>query len=143
MLNGFGKVMWFLCILFFYSLLGCVNICIYKIKKLYWQCLLIFFWFFRQLSTGVPYPNLFYTGNADDVINADDISDSYTLSPTMTIPFLAAVYSLEGKYLHTVPLTGSLLQLCNTDQTTADAAYIFGTYYSKSVINLPLWHILL
>ena len=87
----------------------------------------------HSFSRGVPYQLLYFTDDPEDVINANDIPDSYTLTPPMTIPFEAAVHALDGKFLGTVPLTDGLLQLCDTTETIANAAYIFGTYYSYTV----------
>ncbi|PVD20536.1 hypothetical protein C0Q70_18692 [Pomacea canaliculata] len=87
-------------------------------------------------------PQLYFTGYASDVIDSQDISDSYTMTPPMTIPFVAVIYSLNGKYLKTEALTDGLLQLCDTTATLANAAYVFGTYYSYScsIKALKLWN---
>ena len=47
------------------------------------------------------------------------------------------MHSLDGRYLGNVPLTDGLLQLCDTTETIANAAYVFGTYYKYSVSRPP------
>ncbi|XP_076448752.1 meckelin-like [Babylonia areolata] len=89
----------------------------------------------------VPYQILYFWDRPEDVITSTDIPDSYTLTPPMAIPFRAMVYSLEGEFLRSAPLTDGLLQLCDSTETTANAAYIFGTYYKYScrIKALRLW----
>ena len=76
---------------------------------------------------------LYYSDDADEIVDSTDIPDSFTFDPPTTIPFEAAVHSLDGTYLGNVDLTDGLLQLCETTESVANAAYIFGTYYSYSV----------
>ncbi|KAK7114529.1 meckelin-like [Littorina saxatilis] len=97
--------------------------------------------YIRQNTLGVPYQLLYFSDDADDVINSNDIPDSYTLTPPKIIPFQAMVHSLDGTFLRKVPLTDGLLQLCDTTETIANAAYFFGTYYSYScnIKALGLW----
>lgn len=79
----------------------------------------------------VPVPQLYYPLlDADSIIQSTDIPISFTFDPPMTITLKAVRHSLNGKYLDTVALTNGLLQLCETTETIADAAYVFGTYYS-------------
>ncbi|KAL8589978.1 hypothetical protein ACOMHN_007004 [Nucella lapillus] len=86
----------------------------------------------NTLPPGTPYQILYYSDDSDDIIGANDIPDSYTFNPPVTIPLEAAVHTLDGRYLGNKPLTDGLLQLCDTTETVANAAYIFGTYFSHS-----------
>jgi hypothetical protein len=76
---------------------------------------------------------LYFTAQPDDIIQSTAIQDSYTLTPPKSIPFWAMVYSVDGHFEGRVRLTDGLLQLCETTETIANAAYIFGTYYKYSV----------
>ena len=79
------------------------------------------------------YEILYYSENADDIITSDTIKTAYTLTPPTALPFKAVVHSLEGDFIEIRSLTDGLIQLCDTTEDVANAAYIFGTYYSYSV----------
>ncbi|KAL8605996.1 hypothetical protein ACOMHN_040495 [Nucella lapillus] len=97
--------------------------------------------FIRQNIQSVPYQILYFTDDPEDIVDSTDIPDSYTLTPPVTIPFQAVVFSLQGQFLRRAPLTDGLLQLCDTTENFANAAYVFGTYYYHSckIKALGLW----
>ncbi|KAK6185155.1 hypothetical protein SNE40_007450 [Patella caerulea] len=77
-------------------------------------------------------PEILIDDDAEDIIYNDGIPTSYTFTPQMFIKFKVARYSLEGNFLGFSDVTGGVLQLCENNENILNAAYVFGTVYSKS-----------
>ncbi|GAB6027348.1 Meckelin [Chamberlinius hualienensis] len=91
-------------------------------------------------------PWLYYMGDsAEETLRKKDLDATYSFKksdPNHRLNFTAAVYSLDGRYLDLKSLSGGELQFCPATFDILNAAFNFGTFYSRKCV-LParrLWH---
>ncbi|ESO89760.1 hypothetical protein LOTGIDRAFT_192673 [Lottia gigantea] len=79
--------------------------------------------------------------DAEDLIYVNDIPTSFTFSPLMSLEFVAGEFNINGQFLGFKEVTGGLLQICDHPENVLDAAFVFGTVYSRScdLKALKLW----